>query len=408
MLNVMDYGAKGDGVTDDTAAIQAAVNACATAFGGCVYFPHGRYVVSSSITYAGGGAHNYAPMRFLGDNAQSSGWPPGGTVILWKPGTAGYNVFDIGSAGVAQGIYIENLVFMPASDPGIASAHTVINIAHAGTANLTNVQVYTMTANKPAVGIKATSCGAARLQGCTVQGSTQAVWMNGGQIMTLSDCILSNTAGTNGSAIWMDNGAATLRIRNSQSQGGDRGLYMLSNGGDVPAFVFIQDYEINIPRIEGVGCVNGSQFWANQLWISHDGGAASNVAHGINFYPSFTGFVNIAQSTFQGMPGHGVWVQGGSGYTFANNNFGNSGVAAPNTYDELHVGAHASHLTISGNHFSVDPYMGISARSAVYLEKGAANVSVVGNTAAGNLDYPVKSFINQGAVTLVEANNIGF
>jgi hypothetical protein len=42
-------GAKGDGVTDDTVAIQAAVNAAA---GAPVYFPPGTYVVTSSIVYA--------------------------------------------------------------------------------------------------------------------------------------------------------------------------------------------------------------------------------------------------------------------------------------------------------------------------------------------------------------------
>ena len=44
--SVRDYGATGDGATDDTAAIQAAINACATAGGGVVYFPYGTYVAS--------------------------------------------------------------------------------------------------------------------------------------------------------------------------------------------------------------------------------------------------------------------------------------------------------------------------------------------------------------------------
>ena len=47
--NVKAYGAKGDGTTDDTAAIQAAHDAL-PAQGGRIHFPHGKYLVSSTIT----------------------------------------------------------------------------------------------------------------------------------------------------------------------------------------------------------------------------------------------------------------------------------------------------------------------------------------------------------------------
>jgi parallel beta-helix repeat protein len=46
--NVKDYGAKGDGTTDDTAAIQAAVNAVAGT-GGTVLIPDGTYLVNAVV-----------------------------------------------------------------------------------------------------------------------------------------------------------------------------------------------------------------------------------------------------------------------------------------------------------------------------------------------------------------------
>lgn len=50
-VNVRWFGAKGDGATDDTAAIQAAVNyTLGVANGGAVYLPTGVYIVSSTIT----------------------------------------------------------------------------------------------------------------------------------------------------------------------------------------------------------------------------------------------------------------------------------------------------------------------------------------------------------------------
>ncbi len=48
-LNVRDFGAVGDGATDDTFAIQSAVNAAFAAGGGSVYIPAGVYLISASI-----------------------------------------------------------------------------------------------------------------------------------------------------------------------------------------------------------------------------------------------------------------------------------------------------------------------------------------------------------------------
>lgn len=63
------YGAKGDGASDDTAAVQRAIAAANAAGGGIVYFPHGTYLLVFT---------NVASQFLL---------TPGANVMLWGAGT---------------------------------------------------------------------------------------------------------------------------------------------------------------------------------------------------------------------------------------------------------------------------------------------------------------------------------
>lgn len=89
VYNVKNYGAVGDGVTDDTAAIQSCINACDTGGGGVVYFPNSVYIIAGAInpTY---NSQLYIPFRvvtgtsrsqitFLGESSNSI--PNGGGLL---------------------------------------------------------------------------------------------------------------------------------------------------------------------------------------------------------------------------------------------------------------------------------------------------------------------------------------
>src|SRR5262245_34589255 len=77
VYNVKDYGATGNGTTDDGAAITAAANALESAGGGTLYFPPGTYkIYSSGTTYryltAFGGpdaSHPFNGINLVADHA---------------------------------------------------------------------------------------------------------------------------------------------------------------------------------------------------------------------------------------------------------------------------------------------------------------------------------------------------
>jgi hypothetical protein len=62
VINVLDYGAVGDGVTDDTAAIQAAMDAAVAAGGSTVRIPAGSYNISSQLQHKGS-----VPIKLIGE-----------------------------------------------------------------------------------------------------------------------------------------------------------------------------------------------------------------------------------------------------------------------------------------------------------------------------------------------------
>jgi hypothetical protein len=65
-VSVKDFGAVGNGVADDTLAVQSAINAIAAAGGGVVLFPQGTYGVTSTITISS----NNTTLQGQGDGTQ--------------------------------------------------------------------------------------------------------------------------------------------------------------------------------------------------------------------------------------------------------------------------------------------------------------------------------------------------
>lgn len=82
------YGAEGDGATDDSGAIQAAINAAATAGGGILYFPHGTYLCNTGLVVGSG----EGKFTYLGESATGSKLKQVGATTLLTLGANNNNL----------------------------------------------------------------------------------------------------------------------------------------------------------------------------------------------------------------------------------------------------------------------------------------------------------------------------
>lgn len=108
-FNVRHYGALGNGTTDDTLAIQSAINAAVTAGGGTVYLPYGAYLVSLQANQqtgynailqlpfvSGSGAPGCIPLTLEGDGSVAV-YPEGTSSPAFSPQSTTILVTSIGS-----------------------------------------------------------------------------------------------------------------------------------------------------------------------------------------------------------------------------------------------------------------------------------------------------------------------
>lgn len=76
-LNVKDFGAKGDAVTDDTAAFQAALDAACAPGGGELLIPAGEYLISRTLRL------QRTALILRGEGSSGYTWSPNTTNLVW-------------------------------------------------------------------------------------------------------------------------------------------------------------------------------------------------------------------------------------------------------------------------------------------------------------------------------------
>lgn len=121
LYNVKDAqfagGALGNGTGDDTAAIQAAINAAVAAGGGTVLFPFGNYPISSPLNTYGSASTNAVAIRLKGDGGAYDFAATIGLKAGFGQNPAINAITTLASNGQQTGLAIENLYINQTNEP---------------------------------------------------------------------------------------------------------------------------------------------------------------------------------------------------------------------------------------------------------------------------------------------------
>ena len=123
-LNVKDYGAQGDGTTDDRAAVQSAIDAAVAMGGGTVFFPPGSYVIDDvivGIERVGLKIPPEKPIRLLGSGMalNSNGSSPFPTRLIRRAGNSGTLLSATGSGTSRVWLEISDIEFRGSGTSGV-------------------------------------------------------------------------------------------------------------------------------------------------------------------------------------------------------------------------------------------------------------------------------------------------
>ena len=398
MLNVKDFGAKGDGATNDYAAIQAAINAAGaggvSARGVDLYFPAGVYYYGSVLTIP------FSNVMFRG-----AGWQ---STVLMATFTTG-DMIQIGNGTSKSGCGLMNMsIWCTAARTTGAS----ININAMNDCLIQNFVI--------------NNC----FQGILIQGASLKVWIDQGEI--------NNIGVTTGVGVQITNGL-----------GGDtylKDIVMSNNPANKPAagIQISQAGHVSIIRCNVTSCIKGlhvnpvTSQDVSYLFLEHSLFDSCGT-HGAHFNPTAAASARIrsviavncwfsgSTTTGAGSYGieftvassaicdglsfigcrilnnqrHGVMINAGpTNISFTDCTMAGNGVETATTYDGISLAANVSGVQAINCKIGQCGTASNSQRYAVNIAAGtSANLTFAYNDCQPNLTLGNIGYINIGAIT---------
>jgi Pectate lyase superfamily protein len=370
-VSVLDFGAKGDGTTDDTTAIQAALSS-----GNNIYFPQGTYVISRALIPVSNQTISGAGMNFT-IIKQTSASANAFTLnnLLWVT-IENLNIICSAGTPTNDGIYYTLGQNHFVNSVLISSFRNGLHFTSANGILLTNVTSVSNSQN----GFKLDSSGTATIG---------VNFLNCNAYRNTNDGIL---------IVGLVTGCTfnTINLALNTSNG----IEFVVDGTGVPSDFFCNQIISDSNSVSGYVINSGvNQCYFNNCW-------SSNRGTGHNFYCLGTE-IQIVGGFFYNCNGNGIDLLG-TFNSVIGANIHNAGINAANTYDGIYANAGFPTITgctiYSGNSGAAD-----KTRYGINLGASVTNGTVTGNNVQGVFNTTKINIATTDQITLQNVlNNTGF